>query len=65
MSMPAAGDGRVWMAYPDSRGDRQHHLGCFDLRGLRLASDGRLFEDLAAYDCPDLQRIDRLTDKTS
>jgi Ca-activated chloride channel family protein len=32
MSMPAAGCGRVWMAYPDSRGDRQHHLGCFDLR---------------------------------
>ncbi len=33
MSMPAAGGGRVWMAYPDSGGDRQHHLGCFDLRG--------------------------------
>ena len=32
MSMPAAGSGRVWMAYPDSRGDRQHHLACFDLR---------------------------------
>ncbi len=32
MSMPAAGGGRVWMAYPDSKGDHQHHLGCFDLR---------------------------------
>jgi Ca-activated chloride channel homolog len=32
MSMPAAGSGRVWMAYPDIRGDRQHHLACFDLR---------------------------------
>jgi Ca-activated chloride channel family protein len=32
MSMPAVGDGRVYMAYPDSRGDRRHYLACFDLR---------------------------------
>src|SRR5262245_35919386 len=32
MSMPAIGSGRVYMAYPDSRGDRQHYLACFDLR---------------------------------
>jgi Ca-activated chloride channel family protein len=31
MSMPAAADGRVYMAYPDSRGDRQHYLACFDI----------------------------------
>jgi Ca-activated chloride channel family protein len=31
MSMPAAAAGRVYMAYPDSRGDRQHYLACFDL----------------------------------
>lgn len=31
MSMPALHDGRVLMAFPDSRGDRVHHLGCFDL----------------------------------
>jgi outer membrane protein assembly factor BamB len=32
MSMPAVGQGRVYMSYPDSRGDRQHYLACFDLR---------------------------------
>jgi outer membrane protein assembly factor BamB len=32
MSMPALERGRVYMAYPDSRGDRQHYLACFDLR---------------------------------
>jgi len=32
MSMPAIGDDRVYMAYPDSRGDRRHYLGCFNLR---------------------------------
>jgi outer membrane protein assembly factor BamB len=32
MSMPAIGGGRVYVAYPDSRGDRQHYLGAFDLR---------------------------------
>ena len=31
MSMPAVGAGRVFMAYPDSRGDRQHYLACFEL----------------------------------
>jgi outer membrane protein assembly factor BamB len=31
MSMPAVAAGRVYMAYPDSRGDRQHYLACFDL----------------------------------
>src|SRR5262249_35789035 len=32
MSMPAIGAGRVFIAYPDSRGDHQHYLGAFDLR---------------------------------
>src|SRR5262249_19775085 len=32
MSMPAVGGGRVYQAYPDSKGDRRHHLACFDLR---------------------------------
>ena len=37
MSMPAIAGGRVFMAYPDSRGDRRHYLGCFNLRdGERL-----------------------------
>jgi outer membrane protein assembly factor BamB len=31
MSMPAVSRGRVFMAYPDSRGDRRHYLACFDL----------------------------------
>ncbi len=31
LSMPAVADGKVYMAYPDSKGDRQHHLACFDL----------------------------------
>jgi outer membrane protein assembly factor BamB len=35
LSMPAVGRGRVFMAYPDSRGDRRHYLACFDL------ADGR------------------------
>jgi outer membrane protein assembly factor BamB len=32
MSMPAVGGSRVYCAYPDSRGDRQHYLGAFDLK---------------------------------
>jgi len=32
MSMPAVGEGRIYMAYPDSKAGRQHHLACFDLR---------------------------------
>jgi outer membrane protein assembly factor BamB len=32
MSMPAVGGGRVYQAYPDSRGDHRHYLACFDLR---------------------------------
>ena len=32
MSMPAVGSGRVYMAYPDSKGDHEHHLACFDLK---------------------------------
>jgi outer membrane protein assembly factor BamB len=32
MSMPAVAGGRVYMAYPDSKGDRRHYLACFDLR---------------------------------
>jgi outer membrane protein assembly factor BamB len=35
LSMPAVGGGRVFMAYPDSRGDHRHYLACFDL------ADGR------------------------
>jgi outer membrane protein assembly factor BamB len=35
MSMPAVGVGRVYVAYPDSRGDRHHYLGALDLRGGR------------------------------
>jgi outer membrane protein assembly factor BamB len=31
MSMPAIDRGRVFIAYPDSKGDRRHYLGCFDL----------------------------------
>jgi Ca-activated chloride channel homolog len=35
MSMPAVGGGRVYTAYPDSRGDHHHYLAAFDLRGGR------------------------------
>jgi len=31
LSMPAVEAGRVFMAYPDSRGDHRHYLACFDL----------------------------------
>jgi outer membrane protein assembly factor BamB len=31
LSMPAVEAGRVFMAYPDTRGDRRHYLACFDL----------------------------------
>jgi outer membrane protein assembly factor BamB len=31
MSMPAVGGGRVFAAYPDSRGDHHHYLAAFDL----------------------------------
>jgi outer membrane protein assembly factor BamB len=32
MSMPAVVAGRVYIAYPDSKGDHRHYLACFDLR---------------------------------
>jgi outer membrane protein assembly factor BamB len=32
MSVPAVGAGRIYMAYPDSKGDHRHYLACFDLR---------------------------------
>jgi Ca-activated chloride channel family protein len=32
MSMPAIDQGKVYMVYPDSKGDHQHHLACFDLK---------------------------------
>jgi Ca-activated chloride channel family protein len=32
MSMPAISQGKVYMAYPDSKGDHRHHLACFDLK---------------------------------
>ncbi len=32
MSMPAAAGGKVYMAYPNSKGDRKHYLACFDLK---------------------------------
>lgn len=32
MSMPAISAGKVYMAYPDSKGDRSHYLACFDLK---------------------------------
>jgi Ca-activated chloride channel homolog len=31
MSMPAVAGRRVYIAYPDSRGDRRHYIACFDL----------------------------------
>jgi outer membrane protein assembly factor BamB len=35
LSMPAVEDGRVFMAYPYSRGDHCHYLACFDLASGR------------------------------
>lgn len=32
MSMPAARNGQVFMVYPDSRGDHEHYLACFELQ---------------------------------
>jgi outer membrane protein assembly factor BamB len=32
MSMPAIADGKIYMAYPDSKGDHKHYLACFELR---------------------------------
>ena len=32
MSMPAIGGGRVYMAYPNSNGNRKHYLACFELK---------------------------------
>jgi Ca-activated chloride channel family protein len=32
MGMPAVAGGKVYMAYPDSKGDHQHHLACFGLK---------------------------------
>jgi Ca-activated chloride channel family protein len=32
MSMPAISTGKVYMAFPNSKGDRQHYLACFELK---------------------------------
>jgi Ca-activated chloride channel homolog len=32
MSMPAISAGKVYMAYPNSKGDHHHYLACFDLK---------------------------------
>ncbi len=32
MSMPALAQGKVYMAYPDSKGDKRHYLACFDVK---------------------------------
>ncbi len=32
MSMPAVADGKVYMAFPDSKGDRKHYLACLELK---------------------------------
>jgi outer membrane protein assembly factor BamB len=32
MSMPAIHQGKLYMAYPDSRGDNKHYLTCFELK---------------------------------
>jgi outer membrane protein assembly factor BamB len=32
MSMPAISNGRLFMAFPDSKGDSNHYLACFDLK---------------------------------
>jgi outer membrane protein assembly factor BamB len=32
MSMPAIAEGRLLMAFPDSRGDHEHRLACFDAK---------------------------------
>jgi outer membrane protein assembly factor BamB len=32
MSMPAIDQGKVYMVFPDSRGDHRHHLAAFDLK---------------------------------
>jgi Ca-activated chloride channel family protein len=32
MSMPAISQGKVYMSYPDSKGDHKHYLACFDLK---------------------------------
>jgi Ca-activated chloride channel homolog len=32
MSMPAIADGKVYMAYPNSKGDKEHYLAAFDIK---------------------------------
>jgi Ca-activated chloride channel family protein len=32
MSMPAIADGKIYMAFPNSKGDRKHYLTCIDLK---------------------------------
>jgi outer membrane protein assembly factor BamB len=32
MSIPALGGGKVYMAYPQSKGDHKYHLACFDVK---------------------------------
>jgi len=32
MSMPAISNGKIYMAYPDTKGDRNHYIACYDLK---------------------------------
>lgn len=32
MSTPAVSNGRIYMAFPDSKGDKNHYLACFNLK---------------------------------
>lgn len=50
LSMPAVNEGRVFMAYPDTRGDRRHYLACFDLDDGRQIWRQRIAGDVIS--CP-------------
>jgi outer membrane protein assembly factor BamB len=42
MSMPAVGDGHVYVSFPDGKGDHQHYLAAFDIRSGRESWRSRI-----------------------
>jgi outer membrane protein assembly factor BamB len=63
MSMPAVGGGRVFAAYPDSRGDHHHYLAAFDLQTGRTLWKQRINGEIItapvlAEDCVYLATLD-------
>jgi Ca-activated chloride channel homolog len=57
MSMPAAAGGMVYMAYPNSRGDRVYYVAAFDLRSGDEIWRHRLADEIITAPVIDRERV--------